>query len=149
MHDESRKVVWAQRLIPAPAERIFDLLADPGMHHVFDGSGSVRNAAASAPQRLALGAKFGMKMHIVVPYRMTNTVVEFEEGRRIGWRHVGGHVWRYILEPRDGSTMVTEEFDYSTNRSRPLLTAMKAIERNETAIVKTLENLERHFTTAS
>jgi len=80
---------------------------------------------------------------------VTNTVVEFEENRRIGWRHVGGHVWRYILEPRDGATMVTEEFDYSTNRARPLLAAMKAIERNEAAIVTTLENLERHFATAS
>jgi uncharacterized protein YndB with AHSA1/START domain len=149
MHDESRKVVWAQRLIPAPAERIFDLLADPAMHHVFDGSGTVRKPTASTPQRLTLGAKFGMNMRIVLPYKMTNTIVEFEENRRIGWRHVGGHVWRYILEPRDGSTLVTEEFDYSTNRARPLLAAMKAIERNEAAIVKTLENLERHFATAS
>jgi len=69
MHDESRKVVWAQRLIPAPAERIFDLLADPAMHHVFDGSGTVRKPSASAPQRLALGAKFGMNMRIVLPYK--------------------------------------------------------------------------------
>jgi hypothetical protein len=149
MHDETRQVVWAQRLIPASTERIFDLLADPAMHHVFDGSGSVKNPVSSSPRRLALGDKFGMNMRIVLPYKMTNTVVEFEENRRIGWRHVGGHVWRYILEPRDGSTMVTEEFDYSTNRARPLLAIMKAIPNNERAIVKTLENLERHFTSAA
>jgi hypothetical protein len=145
MHDEQRQVVWAQRLIPAPADKIFDLLADPAMHQVIDGSGSVKDAASSAPRRLALGDKFGMNMRIVLPYKMTNTVVEFEENRRIGWRHIGGHVWRYILEPRDGSTMVTEEFDYSSNRARPLLAIMKAITNNETAIVKTLENLDHHF----
>jgi hypothetical protein len=149
MHDETREVVWAQRLIPAPAKAIFDLLADPSMHHVFDGSGSVKNAVSSAPRRLALGDKFAMNMRIVLPYKMTNTVVEFEEDRRIGWRHVGGHVWRYLLEPRDASTLVTEEFDYSTNRARPLLAMMKAIEKNEQAIIKTLENLEHHFTSKS
>jgi hypothetical protein len=145
MHDDIRKVVWAQQLISAPADKIFDLLADPSKHHVFDGSGSVKNAVSSAPRRLALGDTFGMNMRIVVPYRMKNTVVEFEENRRIGWRHVGGHVWRYILEPRDGATMVTEEFDYSTNRARPLLSIMNAIDNNERAILKTLENLEHHF----
>jgi hypothetical protein len=149
MHDKSREVVWAQRLIPATADKIFDLLADPAKHHLFDGSGSVKNPVASAPRRLSLGDKFGMNMRIVLPYKMTNTVVEFEENRLIGWRHVGGHVWRYILEPRDGSTMVTEEFDYSTNRARPLLAAMKAIEKNGQAIEKTLDNLEKHFASAS
>lgn len=148
MHDATREVVWAQRLIPAPAAAIFDLLADPAAHHVFDGSGSVRKPTNSAPKRLALGDKFGMNMRIFLPYKMTNTVVEFEENRRIGWRHVGGHVWRYILEPQNGSTLVTEEFDYSTNRARPLLAVMKAIDNNERAIEKTLENLERHFSSS-
>ena len=40
-----------------------------------------------------------MKMKIGAPYKILNEVVEFEEGRRIAWRHFAGHIWRYILEP--------------------------------------------------
>ena len=36
----------------------------------------------------------------VEPYE----VVEFEEDRRIAWRHYGHHIWRYTLEPTDGGT---------------------------------------------
>jgi uncharacterized protein YndB with AHSA1/START domain len=144
-HDSSAEVVFAERTIAASPQQVFDLLADPRMHKVFDGSGTVREPHGKYPARLTLGAKFGMNMRIVLPYRMTNTVVEFEEGRRIGWRHVGGHVWRYILTPEGSGTRLREEFDYSTNRARLLLTAMNAIERNEQSILTTLDNIERHF----
>jgi hypothetical protein len=49
-----------------------------------------------------------------VPYRVTNTVVEYDENRLIAWQHFGKHRWRYELEPVDGGTRVTETFDYST-----------------------------------
>jgi hypothetical protein len=144
-HDASRKVVWAERLVPASPDRIFDLLADPNQHGTFDGSGTVVAARRSAPSRLSMGAKFGMDMRIGLPYRMTNTVVEFDEGTQIGWRHVGGHVWRYVLSPVAGGTMVREEFDYSTNRAPLLLALMRAIPTNERSIERTLDNLARHF----
>jgi hypothetical protein len=87
-----------------------------------------------------------MKMRIVVPYSMMNTVVEFEEGARIGWRHIGGHVWRYILEPVDGGTKVTEEFDMNTSKSQLGLKIMNAPANNAKSIEKTLANLVRVFT---
>ena len=90
-----------------------------------------------------------MKMRIGVPYRITNTVVEFEENKRIAWRHFGGHIWRYVLTPVEGGTLVTEQFDYATNRSRLFLKLMKAIENNERSMERTLANLERHFSPAS
>lgn len=144
-HDTAKEVVYSERVIAASPNQVFDVLADPRMHQVFDGSGSVRNPRGRYPDRLFLGAKFNMNMRIGLPYRMTNTVVEFEEGHRIGWRHVGGHVWRYILTPEGSGTRVREEFDYSTNRARPLLKVMNAVVRNEQAIVATLAKLERHF----
>ena len=144
-HDASAKIVSVERFIPAAPGLIFELLADPRQHGVFDGSGSVKSARVSAPARLSLGAEFAMDMKIGVPYKMTNTVVEFEENRRIAWRHVGGHIWRYILEPVDGGTRVTEQFDYKTNRSPLFLKIMRAIPNNEKAMTKTLENIERHF----
>ena len=53
----------ARITINAPASKIFDLLANPANHQLFDGSGTIR-ASISGPARLYLGAKFGMAMKI-------------------------------------------------------------------------------------
>jgi len=143
-HDPSRKIVSVSQFVPATPQQVFDVLANPRMHPVIDGSGTVRGEL-QAPARLSLGAKFGMSMRVRFPYRITNTVVEFEEARQIGWRHFGGHVWRYLLTPVEGGTMVTEQFDYSHNRANWLLRAMNAISNNEVAMRKTLLNLAKHF----
>jgi hypothetical protein len=136
------KVESAERIIKADAGTIFAVLADPSRHRDIDGSGSVRDAAESSPSRLTLGATFGMNMRIGVPYRMTNTVVEFETDRRIAWSHVGGHVWRYVLEPLDGGTRVTEEFDWRTSKAPLFLRLTRAPARNRASLVKTLERLD-------
>ena len=143
-HDAERRIVSVSQFVPATAAQIFELLATPQRHGEIDGSGSVKKVL-SGPVRLSLGAKFGMSMRIGLPYRITNVVVEFEEGRRIGWRHFGGHVWRYVLEPVEGGTLVTEQFDYSTNRANWLLRAMNAVSTNEVSMRKTLLNLAKRF----
>ena len=103
----------ARITINAPASAIFDLLAAPAAHQRFDGSGSVR-AAISGPERLFLGATFGMSMKIKVPYRIKNTVVEFEENKKITWCHLMKWTWCYELEAVSPSqTIVTESFDAS------------------------------------
>ena len=51
----SDDTVSVERVIPAPAEKIFDLLADPARHRDIDGSGTVRDAK-SGSERLALGS---------------------------------------------------------------------------------------------
>ncbi|MEY3616256.1 MAG: hypothetical protein RLZZ518_1259, partial [Actinomycetota bacterium] len=89
--------------------------------------------------------KFGMSMRLGLPYRITNVVVEFDEARQIGWRHFGGHVWRYLLTPVEGGTLVTEQFDYSTNHANWFLRLMNAISTNEVSMRKTLLNLAKHF----
>ncbi|ODU03023.1 MAG: hypothetical protein ABS81_15630 [Pseudonocardia sp. SCN 72-86] len=82
----SGRTVTASTVVAAPPAEIFALLADPHRHHEFDGSGSVR-AAVTGPHRLGLGDRFSMSMKIGLPYRVTNTVVEFEPDRRIAWCH--------------------------------------------------------------
>jgi hypothetical protein len=144
-HNSSTKIVSVERFIPAAPGLIFEILADPRQHSKIDGSGSIKAAQISAPPRLSLGAKFAMDMKIGLPYKMTNTVVEFEENRRIAWQHFGGHIWRYILEPVDGGTKVTEQFDYKHNKSSLFLKIMRAIPNNEKAMIKTLENIEKYF----
>ena len=132
----------ARITINAPAQVIFDVIADPRRHADFDGSGTVKGAV-SGPQRLSLKASFGMSMNMGFPYTTRNTVVEFEEGRRIGWRHFGHHVWRYELEPVDATTtIVTETFDGSTAWFPPALKLIKAYDNNQKAVAKSLVNLK-------
>ncbi len=139
------KVVRGIRFVPADPQVIFDLLADPAQHPTIDGSGSVQASNETAPARLELGAKFGMSMKMGVPYKITNTVIEFDEPSLIGWRHMGGHVWRYRLRPVDGGTEVTEEFDMRPAKSAPLLKLTGVPKRNAKAIEATLDRLAEHF----
>ncbi len=114
----AENVVSESRVIKAAPQVIFDVLAEPARHVEIDGSGMVQSTRGES-SRLALGSRFGMDMKMgPVPYRITNTVKEFEENRLIAWAHFGGHRWRYELEPTtvDGepATEVTESFDWST-----------------------------------
>jgi hypothetical protein len=145
MTSDPAKIVSRSTIVPAPAQMIFDLLADPRRHGEIDGSGSIQSAQINAPERLSLDATFGMQMKIGVRYKITNTVVEFEEGKTIAWRHFGGHIWRYILEPVDGGTKVTEQFDWNKSKSPLILKLRKSPQDNAKSIEKTLENLVRRF----
>jgi uncharacterized protein YndB with AHSA1/START domain len=110
----SPQTVSARTTIAAPPAVVFAIVADPHQHPRIDGSGSVR-AVVDGPARLDKGAEFHVSMKLFgLPYKITNHVVEFEEDRRIAWRHFGGHRWRYELSPTDdGGTEVVETFDYS------------------------------------
>jgi uncharacterized protein YndB with AHSA1/START domain len=123
-------VFTVERLISGPPEPIFDVLADPAKHALIDGSGMLRGASEADSERLALGVTFGMSMKLGVSYSTVNTVVEFEENRRIAWQtgpkgklepYVAGRIWRYELEPRHGRTLVRESWDITTDHQRALL----------------------------
>ncbi|KLL11817.1 MULTISPECIES: SRPBCC family protein [Protofrankia] len=138
--------IAATRTIPATAEQIFGLLADPAQHPVIDGSGTVRAVRPGGARRLTLGSKFGMDMRMGVPYRIENTVVEFEENRLITWRHFFGHRWRWLLTPLpDGRTEVTETFDWSTARIPWLIDVSPFLRKNRAGIEKSLERLAGLF----
>lgn len=139
--------VSVSRVIDASPEDIFAVLTDPAQHPVIDGSGTVK-AAGSGAERLELGSKFGMKMRIGLPYRIGNTVVEYEPDRLIAWRHAGGHRWRYELEPVDGGTEVTETFDWSTARSPRFIEMMGYPDKHPENMTRTLERLDDHVTAA-
>ena len=77
-------VVSVERVIPAPPERIFPLLADPAKHREIDGSGTVREAKNVPTEPLHLGSQFGMNMKLGIPYSMVNTVIEVYLGMLTG-----------------------------------------------------------------
>jgi uncharacterized protein YndB with AHSA1/START domain len=137
------KVISESVDVDAPPQTVFAILADPRQHARIDGSGSVKELV-KGPERLSKGATFGMDMKLFgLPYKIRNTVVEYDENRQIAWRHFGGHRWRYVLEPKDGGTRVTESFDYSRYGLFPRLFVELAgfPKRNRKGIAGTLVNL--------
>jgi uncharacterized protein YndB with AHSA1/START domain len=139
-------MVSVSRTVRVPAERIFDLLADPARHAEIDGSGHVLGVRAGSVPRLSLGARFGMDMRAGMSYRITNKVVEFEEGRLIAWRHLGRHRWRWELRPVDGEqTEVTETFDYSRAPAARFYEFKGIPESNRKDMIATLDRLEIVF----
>ena len=104
--------------IKAPAKIIFDLIADPKNHQRIDGSGMLKGEL-KAPERLYLGAKFGMKMKFIIPYLIKNQVVEFEENKSLAWRHLMHNVWRYeLIEIDPRTTLVIQSWDGRNARSK-------------------------------
>jgi hypothetical protein len=85
-------------------------------------------------------------MRIGVPYLISNKVVEYEEGRRIAWAHIGGWRWRYEFEPVDGGTLVTETFDWSTSLAKPYIQLAGWGPRNLQNMERTLERLDAYIT---
>ena len=140
----SRYLQTRRRFIPAAPHEVFELLANPEMHPVIDGSGTVR-ASSGRQQRLVLGSEFGMQMRLGVPYRISNTVVEFDRDRSIAWRHFSGHRWRYELEPQGSGTMVSETWDASRLRHKWMLRLLGFTRTTGPNMERTLERLAAQF----
>ncbi len=140
------------RVIPAPPAALFAVVADANRHPEIDGSGSVIKTKAGTPEILTKGSTFGMSMKAGVRYSMSNTVIEFEQDRRIAWQTVfsggpigklfGGRIWRYEFEPVDGGTKVTETWDLSHDKQRAILKRVgPLVKETEVGMRKTLDRL--------
>lgn len=149
--------ISVERVINAPADQIFALIADAGKHSSFDGSGTVDHSTETS-QPLTLGSTFGMSMRgrpesLFLPYRTTNTVIEFEADRRIAWKTtmgplglIGGRIWRYELEPTEGGTLVRETWDVSSDKQRPMLKMGSMPRQAEDGMRATLERIAARLT---
>ncbi|MFI5959687.1 SRPBCC family protein [Cryptosporangium sp. NPDC051539] len=105
------------RTVAASAETIFALIADPSRQPEWDGNDNL--AVAESGQRVR-GVGDVFVMTLTQGQNRENHVVEFTEGRRIAWRPSEpgkpqpGHLWRWVLEPIDGSnTRVTHVYDWT------------------------------------
>ncbi|WP_280436220.1 SRPBCC family protein [Nocardia carnea] len=119
MTDNSAKsrVVSASREIAAPADAIFELIADPAQQSRWDGNDNL--AEAPTGQRVSRTGEV-FTMTLTTGAVRDNRVVEFEEGRRIAWlpaepdRQPPGHLWRWEVEPvSETSSRVTHTYDWS------------------------------------
>ncbi|MBK0421976.1 SRPBCC family protein [Leucobacter sp. CSA2] len=120
---EETKIVSVERVVAAPAEAIFELIADPAQQPRWDGNDNLAEAAPGQRVR-AVGDVFVMTN--TGDRVRENRIVEFEEGRRIAWmpnppgEPAPGHLWRWELEPQEGGTLVRHTYDWSglTDESR-------------------------------
>jgi hypothetical protein len=97
-----------------------------------------------------------MSMKLGVPYVMSNTVIEFEQDRRIAWktvlagflgRFIGGRIWRYEFEPVEGGTLVTERVGISPGQAGHVSQAgQAAIDATAESMTKTLARPGRTVT---
>jgi uncharacterized protein YndB with AHSA1/START domain len=138
--------VSATGVVAASPHDVFEFLRRPANHAVLSGDGTVRGVA-KGDEVLSEGSRFGMKMKLGVPYRVTSKVVEFEPDRRIAWCHFGGHRWRWELEPVDGGTKVTETLDMSTAKFPPALRLVGYPKRHRDNVAGSVANLIAHFAT--
>ena len=129
---DTDKKLQASKVINAPADKIFALLADPGQHTALDDSGMLRGPSEETPPISGIGQIFTMSMHndLLGDYRMVNSVTAFVESARIGWSpkldptsenadkvadvEIGGHTWTYDLSEVEGGTQVTETYDWTS-----------------------------------
>ncbi|HVL83520.1 MAG TPA: SRPBCC family protein [Pseudonocardia sp.] len=127
--DTSRKL-QASRIIDAPADQIFEVLADPNRHTDLDGADMLRGMAAESPPIVGIGQSFTMNMHQpdLGDYRIVNRITAFVPGSRIGWEpHIdptsdladklgdmdaAGHTYTYDLREVDGGTEVTQTYEW-------------------------------------
>jgi len=140
----NEQIKSARIVINAPAEKIFAVLSNPHRHKEIDGSATIQENI-SGPDKLILGSKFGMQMHLGIDYRIRNTVVEYKENQLIAWRHLGRWIWRYeLVNIGPQMTQVTETFDASRAPliSKAWLSLRKAYPWTQKAVAKTLVQLK-------
>ena len=119
--------VAATRVIGAPADVVFGLLADPSKHADIDGTGwvceSLDTQVLTAADQIFRMAMYH-ENHPDGRYEMANRVVVFDAPHAISWKPgydagdgtlgFGGWTWRYDLVPAGPhKTQVTLTYDWS------------------------------------
>ena len=128
---DTSKKISATKVIDAPAEAVFAVLADPNRHTELDGGDMVKGPEGETPSLGGIGQVFTMNMHqdALGDYRMINTVTAFVPEARIGWGpsmdpscdaaknfegvDVSGHTYTWDLRESDGRTEVTETYEWT------------------------------------
>ncbi|MGX9789441.1 SRPBCC family protein [Mycobacterium sp. MMS18-G62] len=124
MTEETLSVVTT---INAPAQAVFDVLADPSTHAAIDGTGWVRESL-DGKRLTEVGQVFRVAMyhdnHPNKDYEMANRVEAFDPPHAIAWQpgqgsddanlEFGGWFWRYDLKPvGPAKTEVTLTYHWS------------------------------------
>jgi hypothetical protein len=119
--------ITATITIPAAADAVFGVLADPTAHAAIDGTGWVRESL-DGESLTGDGQIFRIAMyhdnHPMKSYEMANKVVVFDRPHAIAWEpgqdagdgnlSFGGWIWRYdIHDAGSNASDVTLTYDWS------------------------------------
>lgn len=131
--------IQASRIIEAPVERVFALLADPDRHPDLDGSGTLR-ASRTHTVITEVGDVFIMDLHDedLGNYQSQSVVITYVRDRALGWASGPvdgdpfGHTFTFTLEPDgDDRTLVTLTYDWSAVTDEQLLAMMPRVSRED------------------
>ncbi len=119
--------VSVSTVIPAPADRLYDLVADVTQMHRFspENTSATWLKGATGP---AVGATFkGTNRLGKAKWSTKPTVTAAERGSRFAFKVPGGAgaEWVYTFEPVDGGTLVTE----SMSQAKPSPAVIRLIQR--------------------
>lgn len=110
-------MVSAEREVAAPADVVFELIADPARQPTWDGNDNL-DEAVRADRITAVGQLFAMRL--TNGQVRDNHVVDFHEGALIAWRpsvegeQPIGHEWRWEVEAIDeGRSRVRHTYDWT------------------------------------
>lgn len=140
--DPALKVVTAEIEISAPAEAVFELIADPQRQPEWDGNDNLGTAVEGQRVR-GTGGSFITTLTKGVDRE--NHIVDFEEGRLIAWQpsEVGGEPfgqkWVWQIEPIGGdSVLVRHIYDWTKLRDPQRLSRAQS-----TTVANLLASLKR------
>lgn len=143
--EQDRDTVSATTVVAAPPAEVFDFIRRPANHPVINGDATVKGTT-TGPEVLGEGDRFGMKMRLGAPYRVTSQVKEFTHGTKIAWAHFVGHRWRWELQPTaDGQTRLTETYDQSTAKLPIVLRLGGYPGRHKVNVARSVANVRDHF----
>src|SRR5699024_8200124 len=140
--DPALKVVSTEIDVEAPAEAVFELIADPGRQPEWDGSDNL----GSAPEGQRVRGTGGTSAPtLTTGVDRESHIVDFAEGRRIAWKpsEVGGEPfgqkWVWEIEPTgEGACLVRHTYDWTQLRDPQRLSRAQA-----TTVANLLASLKR------
>ncbi|MBI1377816.1 MAG: hypothetical protein GC157_10095 [Frankiales bacterium] len=112
-----------QRVVPAAAKAVFDVVGDLAQHPRLAGSGEVKTVRLLGDRVVGVGSRFEADEEIRIARRWqrftaVSTVVEYDPPHVISWTSVapdaprGSRVqWWYEMTPHDEGTLVTERVE--------------------------------------
>lgn len=140
----------AERVIEAPLARVWEMIADPSQHHLFDDTGMVEKPVGGAPR--GLGDVFRMNMtydngQTLEHYQSDNHVVAYEPGRVLAWATALpdgaplGWTWKYELTVESPWTRVRLTYDWR-NTPEENIRRFGVPLTNDQGLARSLELLE-------
>jgi uncharacterized protein YndB with AHSA1/START domain len=148
--DTSRKM-QVSKVIDAPPDAVFALLADPHRHQELDDAGMIRGVDGDAAPLGGIGQVFAMNMTQpeLGDYRMMNTVTAYVPDARIGWAprldptcelaeklgdmDASGHTYTYDLVEVDGGTEVTQTYEWMSVKDPKFLEMFPVVSQEQLA----------------